>query len=604
MERIPTPKLSRVEKTPKVCPHCGRANCQTFIHSQGGRKVKPTTHQGRIGFALVNEFNAIIGDLNRANKIWGETIPGGVKRPPLAEIIYNAEPFAGEYLEASRRLGDALEKADTIPNFTLPPDLSQQDHYRGVTVPLSRLGLRGPSPRDISNLPLPLDNEGIGKIDSLMRATKIGPFHYGDSRATFLLQIMPIQPLARHELKLTVPKTLQPLQDRMVTYYDYYLGFIAIPNLDPEQEAKGAIRIAWAGVELMAALACYIPARLNITPSSALKLYQEKTLFSDQTLSGRNFQKVMGMETELSFRKDALPPHLQRYRHLDKEIDSRAAEALSHQYRSQDRSWGDENEDESGGALRRLARYRADLRSEVLKSPDKYLRLSVDPEGVIRDVIIASQNKQTLMLIVEIADGSHVTLEANNNSRLFGIPPQLRREFPHIDDIIIKDVITPILDWARPRFPRVEPSTKPATLTLSRLPDAETYKESLRVTPEQVVIKPPKRRTLRSAIQTVTREPGLPQPPEERRRIRRVIAASRTRVESLLPRNIRTEIIDKALSAIHDFEYGDRAAKSLQDFDVYSIRAGKYRLILRRQENRAYYLEAIGHRREVYRDYT
>ena len=70
MERITTPKLPRVEKTPKVCPHCGKADCQTFIRSQGGRKVKPATHQGRIEFALKNEFNAIIGDLNRANEIW------------------------------------------------------------------------------------------------------------------------------------------------------------------------------------------------------------------------------------------------------------------------------------------------------------------------------------------------------------------------------------------------------------------------------------------------------------------------------------------------------------------------------------------------------
>lgn len=563
-----------------------------------------TSHQGRIRSSFQNEINSIAVDFNRAGEIWKKGIPDGVKKRPLAEIIYNSEPFAATYLEASRRLGEAMDRAATMPDLPLPPSLTQQDHYRGVAVPLGRLGLHGPSPRDISNLPLPLDNEGIGKIDSLMRAYKRGPFQYGDSRAAFLLQIIPIQLLARPDLKLTIPQGLKSLNNRMIAYYDYYMGFIAVPNLDPEQEVIGMIRMTWAN--LIAVLACYIPARLGITPSSALKLYQEKTILSDQSFSGRSVHKIMGRETELSYRRDALPPHLQGYQHLDREVDERAAKALEFKYRGYANDWESEDEEGSNQALRKLARYRADLRSETLKLPEKYFRLSIDPEGVIRDVIITTQNKQTLMLIVEIADGSHVTLEANNTSRLFGIPPRLRREYPHIDSLILSDVVVPVLDWARSRFPHIEPQApRSSPATIQKLPDAETYRESLSVSPEQVVIKPPKRRTLRSTIQTaLTREPVLPQPPAERRRIRRVVA-SRTQIENLLPRNTRREIADRVLIGIHDFEFGDRRAKALVDFpDTYRITVGRYRIILKREGNGLYYLEDVGHRREIYRSYT
>lgn len=608
MERVSTPRSPKTERPPKVCPHCGRADCQMFLRSQKGKGVKPVTHQDRIGQALRNELNAIVGDLNRINSLWGREVSSGVKHLPLAEIIYHSEPFAGAYLEASRRLGDALDKAVAVPRLKFPPALTQQDHYRGIEVPLRGIGLRGPSPRDINNLPLPLDNEGIGKIDSLMKATKIGPFIFGDPRAAFLLEVLPIQPLARPELKLTIPQGLQPLNSRMLAYYDYYMGFFAVPNLDPIQETKGFIRMAWLGGGLMTAIACYIPARLGITPSSAFKLYQEKTLLSDQTFSGRRWQRIIGRETELSFRKNALPPHLQRYQHLDKAIDKKAAEALKFKYNSHDgvQKSDSDNDKESNEALRSLARYRADLRSEALKSSDKYLRLSIDPEGIIRDVIIASQNRQTLMLIIEIADGSYVTLEANNNSRLFGIPPQLRREYPHIEDLLIRDAVVPVLDWAKPRFPHIEPKvTRSTPATLQKLPDAETYKESLSATPEQVVIKPPKKKTLRSAIQkAVTREPVLPQPAQERRRIRRVIA-TRAKIEKLLPKNTSADIVDRALSAIQDFEFGDRRAKALVDFpDTYRITVGRYRIILEKGDYGIYSLEDVGHRREIYRDYT
>ncbi len=584
------------------CPHCGKPDCPQFLNPPKSRGPKFQTHQERIGFGLLNELNSITRAINCLSGIWKREIPTeSIGEGHLAGIIYRGRPFITEYLETSRQLGDELDRAESVASLSIPPSLLQHDHFRGKRIPRKRLSWQTATPQDISELPLPLDNEGISKIDSLMRSGQIGPFQYGDSIAALLVTIMPIQQLARPELELSIPRGLASLNERMLAYYDYYMGFVAVPNSDPDSDYKGFVRMLWAGPGLTFGLANYIPARLGITPSSTRKLYLEQPVIASAGILEISYQKLFA-EIDRTYRTDALPANLEMYQHFDRDVDRRAAEALALKLRGEDRSW-DQEEVDPKVTLERLARYRQDLRSEILKSKDKSLRVNIDPEGIIRDVVITCQNKQTLMLIVTMGDGSFTTLEANNSGRLFGIPTNLQREYPHVEEGLMRAIINPVLDFARQRFPRIEPPNIQATpISAQKLPDAETYKTGLSATTEQVVIKPPKRKTLRSAIQTaITREPEMPQPAVDRKRVNRVLA-SRTQIVTSLPKNIPLEVIDRIMKAIKDFEFGEKKVEALTDIpEAVRLRVGNYRVVLFNIGANRYSLERAADRKEVYR---
>lgn len=571
-------------------------------------RSKPQTHGDRIGESLARELRIITRDINRLLPVEQEakkvlTSGRRIRWGRFAELVFNGPVFAAETLEASRGLGEALDRGKGLKRLIIAPELLYHDGFREKAAGRNRFYWAVLSPRQLGNLPMPLNNEGIGQIDRFMKSFAFPPFQYGDPRITNLTVIMAIQQLARPDLKLSIPRGLSSLNDRLLAYFDYYMGFITIPDTDSDEGLRGYGRMIWAGARLLIAISSYIPARLGITPSSVRKLFLEKSYIIQDGFLGNRFQQTVASEIDNAYRRGALPAHLEGYQHFDKEVDKRAAEALAQQFRWQYRNWGQDQESPEQ-TLSRLARYRADLRAEALRSKDKAIRINIDSEGPIRDILVASQNRQTLMLIVTMGDGSFVTLEANNSSRLFGIPPTLKREFPHIEALMVRNIVGSVLDYAQTRFPKIEPRTiKTSTVSSPKLPDDEVFKKDLGASEKQVVIKPPKRKTLRSTIaHAMSREPEVPQPAQEKERIRTVLA-TRSDIVDLMPKNTPDKVIDAAMKAITAFEYGDKNAKSLTDYDGESIRFGKHRLLVVEQRPGLFIPARARHRKDVYRDF-
>lgn len=521
-------------------------------------------------------------------------IDGMDKGATLAERIYSEGSIIGAYINDARNVSLALKGAKRFE--VKDPEIARFAHQRN---PFTQR-IRGASLTDIEELPYPLTREGLITINRFLRFSYVSRFTLSNT-AQMAQEIAVTLPALNtiYPKEGLVTSQLKPLCDRMTAYFDFFSDFITSTHISPTQEIEFLSVAAFASRSLWRGLGCFLPGRLGITPSSTAKLFDGKIRSGFDAWAWEMLKKELTKELHGAFLKDKLPEELHKYLLYDTQANQEAAMLLQPYYQqlakdSFERAHsGDQNE-----PLIRLHSYQKALRADMLNAPEKFLRFPLT-HPVIREVLVASQYKQSLILIVRFRNSpTHLTLDINERGKIYGIPAALLREDPHIGDLLAKDLLGPILEYGRRRHPGIESVPKavirmPLRITQKPPPDLIVNGDDYT---KYIAEKPLKRKRLVRLFQ----EPKLPERVEQREP-RFQVNHSRSQVEELTGGKLPEKMTDRVMEAIKMFEWGEKTAKDLTDIQgYYRIRVGDYRIFLYHMDGKKYDLDKIKHRSKAY----
>lgn len=591
-----------IQQPPHICPDCGDSFNRKHRRSMRWGPSTPTAARRLI--EANDELKTVVGPCNSATY--------KAIRRSYASIVYagNEDPLLN-YSVISRKLSVALNQARKLP--------VDSELIEGVSaVEMYSRPVRGTSLFDIERMTLPLSEENIRKISRTMRyhpwIARVGNF---ERVAISAALILPSQVLARSQFldkakDRPCPPSLKNLHERMMAYLDYYAYFLTNPNVSTEQMINYTFSASWIGGHMFQTLGLYIPARLGLTPSSSIKMFEAKTEQLPFGIKKKVFNYLV-REVRDAFRPDALPDHLNKYQHYDRETDQQAAGQLLHYYSNTVMTPAESDLEQ---LFSRLGLYRKRLLSDI-KASKKELRIPLPEHPAIGEVLVTSQYPQTLMFILFMRkDNSHVTLEVNGSDRMYGVPVNLTREYPHIADVIAVDIISKILKEAKQRHPDVEPRLSLKVVSAPKVVPTATAKPSPKVLPPDVLEadldeikeelkgerKKRKMLGMASLVPQFAPQPELPKPIERLTRFK--VHHTRTEIAEQLGK-VPKQDVDRIIEAVAKFEYGDKKVSPLrEDNNLFRLRVGDYRVVLRILEDGTFSVDRVGNRREIYDFYS
>lgn len=561
------------------------------------------------------QWNRLAGQLRESAGGWDRV--NNEQGHNRTKVIYQGEPFIFDFLAVRSELPAFLQKAYRV-NLEEPgaPYLADLDKFDMAD--LFSQELRGVTLEQIGKMPLPLDLGDIKRINSLFR----GPFRFKKLTNSQLLVkesaiFLANQVHARPDLGMKVPQKILPLYQRLTDYFDYYTSLVTDFSLSDDEEVRLLVNLLWANM-LPAAVGCYLPGRLGITPSSAIKLYRQRIerigIPSHFRFSWKLPVGKMENASYFAFPKNGLPADLAVYGHYDEEMDGKVAVAVADYYKDQELDWEEwakayQTREE---LLEKLRPYRKLLRGDISRSEGRHMELAMPESHLVSRLTATWQYKQTLMFILHFSHGPmHLTLELDEDNNLYGLPPRLVKDNPRLADLLLVDVVTPFLAELQRWHPEVERRTESVKIpTLLRgeeqlVPVGEATGQLVgeRVRKVAKSARPP-RVILTPIMQILAKAPELPQRHEQSRRRFNVIYSRRRIVEAMGSR-VSDEKIDRIMEAIRRFEFGAVQIHHLSwsGGNRESVRVGDLRVILKPAGGNVYTVEKVGHRRDVYKGY-
>lgn len=286
--------------------------------------------------------------------------------------------------------------------------------------------------------------------------------------------------------------------------------------------------------------------------------------------------------------------------------DQRAAEALEGYFRESGRlNTKTAVEVETADLLARLKLHQPKLSSDIANSQERCLRIPLSDHQLIKEVMVTHQNRLSLIMVARFADGqTHLTLEATKDGRLFGIPPQLAGQYPHIDDLLAQEMVAPILAWSKKQHPEVEPLP---VVRLDRLvrellsPELIESFDQITVREETGKDKPLKRRRLK-LLHPLLPEPEPPQEVASPSSPSLRVDYSESEVVGLLGnKRGQADLVKQIMNTLRRLEYGQIRTEAVKAAaDLRKVRSGKYRIFLEHRGRGHYSLYWIDNRDTVF----
>lgn len=503
-------------------------------------------------------------------------------------LAYRGEPFAQEVLSTSQQVHGQIQAARATQHPELDYLESYADLHDTYGHQVNGLSLAELERMEIDRETSYLKNEDSRKINKFFRGReypilgKFKRFRQSSKNHSVLDStiVFAVQSWARPETKNLSP-SLRKLQRNLDAYFDHFVDLTLDPTLELEDRNILLQAIAWGGPMFDAAFAGYLPARLGISPSSAMKIYKQKEL-EGLVRGGRNWRNVRKTHLEHSTREayliDALPDDLAPYQFYDEATDARATRAIQSHYKTAISSDTEQFafHERARSATDRLVSTFPKVIKRIFSDPDQRIELPIEEGHAISGVTVTAVNRRTLMFIVHLGEDTHVTLEMNRDRQLFGLPPELLKKYPNIGDMIKADVLPPLLDlfpaqkqevvvYQRPPAP-----PKPVVSVKSETDDEPKVKVKTRGKPR------------------LEQEPDLPTPETRVKAKVRFVSHTEDQVRELLgKRHATDDVVARVMNAISRFEHGesvDFAALKDEKKGFYRLKTGDWRVILEEEE--------------------
>lgn len=597
MESYRMPKLQTVEANNRQGRREKmRSDLQYKVYTDAGRFVDSSFSQ-----------------IERGNEILNKNI--AVFNKHITAMLYQGEPFVEQFLTAYRNYHENLMHATQLGKVVIRRGRYEIHNPEMFDLYVHRVG--GMSLFDVEKMERNketghLSEEDIKKLDKMFsgRRTK------DDGVVLQSLIFLATQPYARPDVSKTTGPSLSKLQENITDYLEYYTEQITDFSLSEWEEMSLMWRIhgkPW----LAAALGCYIPARLGITSSSASKLYDEKvnvmldSLGLNNALMRHQYSKVYSGFKEQSkeaWRKGAFPPQLEKFTMCDKALDKRASDLLLSHYGKNVLSEDQliELSEATAKFIAKTAESIPAIQKKVIKRQDAGWRYQFPLNNeIIESVTVTAQkqNHDVVVYIVQFTDRkTHLTLEIDKFGNLYGFPPRLFRDNPATCDLLLQDILPPLLK-------QVEAS-KQVFLEKSKIVQLEE-------TPKMVVRQKPERRKIIEKKELKARSVVTPLAPYLEARVAdkhentqdniRVIYSRSGIKEKLGKKKVSDKLVNRIINSLKRFEQGDTYKSIRSERSGYRnvVRVGDLRIILREVRPNIFVTEIIKDRgKGVYDDYS
>jgi len=534
--------------------------------------------------------NKITGELQRmlasSDKVREATV--SAHENDITATAYRGQLFADDFFYGIRMMHDQIPRMQTLCEKGALP-VEHNPHSKEDDQWTSKFG--GLSFSDIEQMELDsqthrLSQENIERIDKMFRLPGLIGFGRKKNQIHSLENLIY---LASQQFGRPRKEVLERFQDNVTAYFDHYADFITDFNRDPKDDMIMLSMLVSGEPYLPIAVGTYVPARLNITPSSAIKLFTQREVHSDPSdkLLWEELGKVFLHSFSQAYRDDVFPADLEQYQHYNADIDSAAALRLAaYIEKTSGAQQQVQHEVRPENLLEQWNKQKKDIAGEAMQHPKKRLEYKLSNDYPAEDVTMVV-NKDTFIFIMRFPDDVHLTLELDKAGRLFGVPPSLVKSYPQARDILIDSLLTPLLEKYK---------VKVAGGNLQN-------SSSKKATPEKAGITNPPRRKISVRPQTIFESSPLPEVMPTKHNPRRVITSSSDEVIELLGEHGRQKAtVNQVLSAIGNFQSGHINGTFLKGTSepIVHIRAGKYRIFLKRRNGRTYAVKEIKNRGEAY----
>lgn len=234
-----------------------------------------------------------------------------------------------------------------------------------------------------------------------------------------------------------------------MSYFDYYVSRITDFSED-QLDINSLIYSIISHGNLYPGVGMYVPARLGISPSSAMKLFKRKFhLAGILNVPLKKFLYNLNLNCRTAIPTNGLiPPEYIKYLVYDEQMDMDASEILTRHYSSSlSKPEDGELQDHEDAVSTKEQFVKQYVKGGQCRFPKKNSSIDfpVTDNHCIDNVIFTQQYRHSFTFIIRLQNDLHLTLEMDSLGRIYGIPPKLQKSYPQIEDYLVKDILTPLL---------------------------------------------------------------------------------------------------------------------------------------------------------------
>ncbi len=524
----------------------------------------------------------------------------------VAEAVYQkgvpAEETVDAMIDHSRGIDDGWR---LIQGGKASTGLGEYLQYCNDNDPIVQTH-KGVSISSIADMSSPLSGEDIRKISDLFYVGLFRRPNEVQKHNTALLSNFTVQSQLPGPHARITPRT-QRLKENMTSYFDYWAEvFTNSANLAEGGYLHMDFLRMMLSQHLLYTTIAYIPARLGVSPSSAMELFEEFAEMSNFT-ARRTLKKGIRTNTAQTLRQSYIPskvpedilpfilPDSQNSESvssfLEKEIAIPEGENEQFEvYNARNRAIKQLNTQVLPGVLRSLAKGK------------EVVNLVPQESDYITKIQIAQQYSKATIIVLHLKNGSRLTLDFTKNNRVYGFPHRVRQQNPSIEDQVILDAVDSITVELRRQREHAYQAQKQNTENHI----VEFGKPAYQVHPPQE--HRPKKIKTRGEQGEQQEEPitEIADEPAQQARIN-FVAYDESLIKKELGGKASAKTVRQVSNALYRFGYGEKSAKLLEfdpSHNTIRLRAGNFRIVLRRIDESQFEIIKIGDRKNVYSKVT
>lgn len=555
------------------------------------------------GKRIARRGNEILDIIKTVRKSYASTTQ--IHNRNVTAVAYRGDPFIYDLFSGYQEMHNLIP---TLQELYDKKTITGSDPSNLEKVDLFGQKFKGLSLIDIENMELNPETHGLApdnikKINRMFRSRRFLIKSKDQGQTNTLENLIYFVSQQWVHPETSAPRSLKKFQENITAYFDYYTSFLTDFNRDSLNESIMLMMLTLGTPYLPMAVGSYAPAKLNITPSSAIKLYKQREDLTDPMLKAtwRRLEKLFFSVFKQAYRNDALPKDLEQYQHYNEEVDYVAANILqSYMQNTASTKNQIKTNDEVKRILEQWNKHKRDIRREVMRQPNRRLEYQISQDHPAEDITMV-KNRDTFVFVMNFPNNIHLTLEIDKTGKLFGVPPSLIKANPHVEDTLMVAILSPLLK--RYESKETTSDTLQIHAPLYLIPSKPEIPEGLIQEEHEQEAKPPKRKRLIPAVTIFEADPLPPITPTAPR-TERFVAYSLEDVKELLGPQVSRQhaIVDQVLRSISNFERGNTFGIILKESDglVIRIRAGDYRIFLNRLGGRNFIVKEIKNRKNAY----
>lgn len=259
--------------------------------------------------------------------------------------------------------------------------------------------------------------------------------------------------------------------------------------------------------------------------------------------------------------------------------------------------------------LYKSAVYRSAMRSRERHTTGGKIDIPLSDGFPSSRMIVTAQYPQTMMLVLQFDQETHLTLEIGANQKLYGLPAKLAYDNPHFAGRLLLDILPPLVDTLKLTYPSVERDQQPLKETIEVIqPRPKTIEVNVVSEKTNTTFSPVREKYVRLPKRILTPLTSYltgPVPLVQQREVKpqNPVSYSKAELVDKLGKRANERLVDRIMRDVRDFEYGRGEFKKLNTHtnDLWEITSGNWRIILRTGEGNTYLLEAVLDRKNLVR---